>query len=46
MKNLRKYGKAPFNIAAIHGGFGTPGYMVNVILMHGKNTDPNQKWYP
>ncbi len=30
MKNLRKYGKAPFNIAVIHGGPGAPGYMAPV----------------
>ena len=30
MKNLRKYGKAPFNIAVIHGGPGVPGEMAPV----------------
>ena len=30
MKNLRKYGKAPFSIAVIHGGPGAPGYMAPV----------------
>ena len=30
MKNLRKYGQAPFKIAAIHGGPGAPGYMAPV----------------
>jgi len=30
MKNLRKYGKAPFSIAAIHGGPGAPGEMAPV----------------
>lgn len=30
MKNLRKYGKAPFNIALIHGGPGASGEMVLV----------------
>ena len=30
MKNLRKYGKAPFNIAVIHGGPGAPGEMAPV----------------
>jgi len=27
MKNLRKYGNAPFNIAVLHGGPGAPGEM-------------------
>jgi len=27
MENIRKYGKAPFNIAVIHGGPGAPGEM-------------------
>ena len=30
MKNLRKYGKAPFNVAVIHGGPGVPGEMAPV----------------
>ena len=30
MKNLRKYGNAPFNIAVIHGGPGLPGEMAPV----------------
>ena len=30
MKNLRKYGKAPFNVAVIHGGPGAPGEMAPV----------------
>lgn len=30
MKNLRKYGNAPFNIAVIHGGPGVPGEMAPV----------------
>ncbi|MCH8068105.1 MAG: alpha/beta hydrolase [Candidatus Marinimicrobia bacterium] len=30
MRNLRKYGKAPFNIAVIHGGPGAPGEMAPV----------------
>lgn len=30
MKNLRKYGKAPFTIAVIHGGPGAPGEMAPV----------------
>jgi pimeloyl-ACP methyl ester carboxylesterase len=30
MKNLRKYGKAPFDVAVIHGGPGAPGYMAPV----------------
>ncbi|MHC5059942.1 MAG: alpha/beta fold hydrolase [Planctomycetota bacterium] len=30
MKNLRKYGKAPFSIAVIHGGPGSAGEMVPV----------------
>ncbi|UCF12872.1 MAG: alpha/beta hydrolase [Thermoplasmatales archaeon] len=30
MKNLRKYGNAPFNTAVIHGGPGAPGEMVPV----------------
>lgn len=30
MKNLRKYGIAPFNIAVIHGGPGAPGTMAPV----------------
>ncbi|MDH5706334.1 MAG: alpha/beta hydrolase [Candidatus Aminicenantes bacterium] len=30
MKNLRKYGKAPFNMAVIHGGPGAPGEMAPV----------------
>lgn len=30
MKNLRKYGKAPFKIAVIHGGPGAPGQMAPV----------------
>jgi len=30
MKNLRKYGNAPFNIAVIHGGPGAPGEMAPV----------------
>lgn len=32
MKNLRSYGKAPFDIAVIHGGPGAPGYMAPVAL--------------
>lgn len=30
MKNLRKYGKKPFNVAVIHGGPGAPGEMAPV----------------
>ncbi len=30
MKNLRKYGKAPFSVAVIHGGPGAPGEMAPV----------------
>lgn len=30
MKNLRKYGKAPFNVAVIHGGPGVAGEMAPV----------------
>ena len=30
MKNLRKYGKAPFNVAVIHSGPGAPGEMAPV----------------
>ena len=30
MKNLRKYGKPPFNVAVIHGGPGVPGEMAPV----------------
>ncbi|KKG10255.1 alpha/beta hydrolase [Methanosarcina sp. 2.H.T.1A.6] len=30
MKNLRKYGKAPFSVAVIHGGPGAPGEMATV----------------
>jgi pimeloyl-ACP methyl ester carboxylesterase len=30
MKNLRKYGNAPFNVAVLHGGPGAPGEMVPV----------------
>lgn len=30
MKNLRKYGNAPFNIAVIHGGPGVPGEVAPV----------------
>jgi pimeloyl-ACP methyl ester carboxylesterase len=30
MKNLRTYGKAPFNVAVIHGGPGAPGHMAPV----------------
>ena len=30
MKNLRKYGNLPFNVALIHGGPGTPGEMAPV----------------
>jgi pimeloyl-ACP methyl ester carboxylesterase len=30
MKNLRKYGKAPFKMAVIHGGPGSPGEMASV----------------
>ncbi len=30
MKNLRKYGNAPFNVAVIHGGPGAPGEMAPV----------------
>ena len=30
MKNLRKYGKSPFNVAVIHGGPGAPGEMAPV----------------
>jgi pimeloyl-ACP methyl ester carboxylesterase len=30
MENIRKYGKAPFNIAVIHGGPGAPGEMAAV----------------
>ena len=30
MKNLRKYGKAPFSLAVIHGGPGAPGEMAPV----------------
>lgn len=30
MKNLRKYGQPPYNVAVIHGGPGWPGYMAPV----------------
>jgi len=30
MRNLRKYGNAPFNIAVVHGGPGAPGEMAPV----------------
>ena len=30
MKNIRKYGNAPFNVAVIHGGPGAPGEMAPV----------------
>lgn len=30
MKNLRKYGKAPFSVVVIHGGPGAPGHMAPV----------------
>ena len=30
MKNLRKYGNKPFNVAVIHGGPGAPGEMAPV----------------
>ena len=30
MKNLRKYGKVPYNIAVVHGGPGAPGSMAPV----------------
>ena len=30
MKNLRKYGNAPFNVAVIHGGPGASGEMAPV----------------
>jgi len=30
MKNLRKYGEAPFKVAVIHGGPGAPGEMAPV----------------
>ncbi|MEW5959392.1 MAG: alpha/beta hydrolase [Chloroflexota bacterium] len=30
MKNLRRYGQAPFNVAVIHGGPGAPGHMAPV----------------
>jgi len=30
MKNLRKYGRAPFSIAVIHGGPGAPGEMAPI----------------
>jgi pimeloyl-ACP methyl ester carboxylesterase len=30
MKNLREYGRAPFNVAVIHGGPGAPGEMAPV----------------
>lgn len=30
MNNLRKYGKAPFSVAVIHGGPGVPGEMAQV----------------
>jgi len=30
MKNLRKYGNAPFNVAVLHGGPGAPGEMAPV----------------
>ncbi|MGD9380529.1 MAG: alpha/beta hydrolase [candidate division WOR-3 bacterium] len=30
MRNVRKYGKAPFNVAVIHGGPGAPGEMAPV----------------
>lgn len=32
MKNLRKYGKAPFDVAVIHGGPGAPGEMAPVAM--------------
>ena len=30
MKNIRKYGKAPFKVAVVHGGPGAPGEMAPV----------------
>ena len=30
MKNPRKYGSAPFNVAVVHGGPGAPGEMAPV----------------
>ena len=30
MQNLRKYGKAPFTVAVLHGGPGAPGHMAPV----------------
>lgn len=37
MRNVRKYGKTPFNVAVIHGGPGAPGEMAPVAreLAHG-----------
>lgn len=32
VKNLRKYGEAPFSIAVIHGGPGAPGEMAPVAI--------------
>jgi pimeloyl-ACP methyl ester carboxylesterase len=37
MDNLRTYGKAPFNIAVIHGGPGAPGEMAPVARELSKN---------
>ena len=30
MKNLRKYGKAPFSVVVVHGGPGAPGEMAPI----------------
>jgi hypothetical protein len=30
MKNLRKYGKSPYEVAVVHGGPGAPGEMAPV----------------
>ena len=34
--NLRKYGKAPYKAAVLHGGPGAPGYMAPVARELGK----------
>jgi len=39
MENIRKYGKAPFNIAVIHGGPGAPGEMAPVTKELSKTFD-------
>lgn len=37
MKNIRKYGEAPFSTALVHGGPGAPGYLAPVARELSKN---------